>query len=121
MRRVKSLRPYTSLPSTDKIISEADKFAFAAGESGVISDIVTPPLKVCSALIEIGVLLATTLTPIQPLSTLPLLINSEITNLLQFTGIAKPIPILSPNDENNAVLIPITSPSILNRGPPEEP
>ena len=36
-------------------------------------------------------------------------------------GIEKPIPTLPPVGEYIAVLIPTTSPSILNNGPPELP
>ena len=38
-----------------------------------------------------------------------------------FAGIANPKPILPPVCETIAVLIPITSPSKLNKGPPELP
>ena len=38
-----------------------------------------------------------------------------------FAGIANPKPILPPVCETIAVLIPITSPSKLNNGPPELP
>ena len=41
--------------------------------------------------------------------------------LARLAGIEKPIPTLPPVGENIAVLIPKTSPSKLNKGPPEFP
>ena len=38
-----------------------------------------------------------------------------------FDGIAKPMPMLPPEGEKIAVLMPITSPSMSNIGPPELP
>ena len=60
------------------------------------------------------------LTPNHPLFVSPYLINWSITFFALFDGIEKPIPIES-DCPNIAVLIPITSPSILNKGPPEFP
>ena len=39
----------------------------------------------------------------------------------KFEGMAKPMPIEPPDGEKMAELIPITSPSRLNMGPPELP
>ena len=36
-------------------------------------------------------------------------------------GVAKPMPIEPPDGDRIAVLMPITSPSMLNSGPPELP
>ena len=60
------------------------------------------------------------LTPNQPLLVSPYLINWSITFFALFDGIEKPIPI-EPDWPNIAVLIPITFPSISNKGPPELP
>ena len=60
------------------------------------------------------------LTPNQPLLVSPNSINWSITCFALFDGIAKPIPI-DPCWPSIAVFIPITSPFILNKGPPEFP
>ena len=60
------------------------------------------------------------LTPSHPLLVSPNSINWLITFCALLEGIAKPIPI-EPDWPNIAVLIPTTSPSILNNGPPELP
>ena len=61
------------------------------------------------------------LTPSQPLLVSPYLINWSITFFALFDGIEKPIPIDPPYWLKIAVLIPITFPSISNKGPPEFP
>ena len=60
-------------------------------------------------------------TPSQPRLVLPNSSNCLIIFIALFTGIAKPRPILPPDWEIIAVLIPITSPEELNNGPPELP
>ena len=60
-------------------------------------------------------------TPSQPRRVLPYLINCPMTPLAIFEGVEKPIPMLPPDGDNIIVLMPITSPSILNKGPPECP
>ena len=60
-------------------------------------------------------------TPNQPLLVFPKSFNCCTIFLALFAGIANPKPILPPVCETIAVLIPITSPSKLNNGPPELP
>ena len=60
------------------------------------------------------------LTPSHPLLVSPNFINWSITFFALLDGIEKPIPIEPPLPKI-AVLIPITSPFISNKGPPEFP
>ena len=60
------------------------------------------------------------LTPSQPLLVSPNSNNWSITIFALFDGIEKPIPI-DPLLPRIAVLIPITSPFMSNKGPPEFP
>ena len=60
------------------------------------------------------------LTPSQPLFVSPNSINWSITIFALFAGIEKPIPI-DPFLPSIAVLIPMTSPFMSNKGPPELP
>src|SRR5882672_517177 len=59
--------------------------------------------------------------PIQPRSTLPLILNCSMMGRAKDDGMAKPMPIEPPEGEKIAVLMPITSPERLNIGPPELP
>ena len=58
--------------------------------------------------------------PSQPLRTLPLVISCPDTQFAMLEGREKPTP-LAPLAVNIAALTPMTSPSVLNIGPPEFP
>ena len=60
-------------------------------------------------------------TPNQPRRTSPYSFNCFTTGSTVFEAIENPIPIEPPEGEIIAVFTPITSPSILNSGPPELP
>ncbi len=60
-------------------------------------------------------------TPSQPRLVVPYSRSCSITRSAWFDGMAKPMPIDPPVGEMMAVLMPITSPSRLNSGPPELP
>ena len=60
-------------------------------------------------------------TPSQPRRVSPNSINWLITFVASSVGTEKPMPIEPPLGEMIAVLMPMTSPSMLNSGPPELP
>ncbi len=60
-------------------------------------------------------------TPSQPRRVSPNLSNCSITGPAVPAGVAKPMPTEPPEGERMAVLMPMTSPSRLNSGPPELP
>ena len=60
-------------------------------------------------------------SPNHPRCVFPNFLNCSIIGLARFAGIEKPIPTLPPDGEKIAELIPTTSPSRLNKGPPEFP
>jgi hypothetical protein len=59
--------------------------------------------------------------PIHPYSTLPLLMKSAIAFLMLLIGMAKPRPMLPPVEEAIQVFMPMTSPWMFTRAPPELP
>ena len=61
------------------------------------------------------------LTPSQPRRVSPNCSSCSTTLLTTFEAIEKPIPIEPPLGDRIAVFTPITSPSMLNSGPPELP
>ena len=60
-------------------------------------------------------------TPSQPRRVSPYCRNCSTTPAASCEGMAKPMPIEPPEGEMMAVLMPITSPFMLNSGPPELP
>ena len=60
-------------------------------------------------------------TPSQPRRTSPYWRNCCTTGTTVSAGTAKPMPIEPPVGDMMAVFTPITSPSMLNSGPPELP
>ena len=60
-------------------------------------------------------------TPSQPRRVSPNLVSCSTTPEASCEGIEKPMPIEPPDGEMIAVLMPTTSPSMLNSGPPELP
>ena len=60
-------------------------------------------------------------TPSQPRRTSPKSRSWSSTGLAVSEGTAKPMPTEPPVGDRIAVLMPITSPSMLNSGPPELP
>ena len=109
-------------PSNFKIISPALRPAFAAGLFSPTLATRAPSVVFNSSTSAISFVICCILTPSHPLFVSPYLINWVITFDAALAGIAKPIPI-EPDWPGAiiAVLIPITSPSKLNKGPPELP
>ena len=60
-------------------------------------------------------------TPIQPRTTLPVFLRLSTISSAMLLGIANPIPSEPPVLEKMAVLMPINSPFMLTRAPPEFP
>ena len=110
----------TSLPSNSNIISPA---LIPALSDGLLSATLATkaPLGLSNfSTSAISFETSCILTPSHPLFVSPNSISWSITAEAEFDGMAKPIPI-DPARPKIAVLIPITSPSKLNKGPPEFP
>ena len=60
-------------------------------------------------------------TPSQPRRVSPNFCNCSMIGTTVLAGVAKPMPMEPPDGDRMAVLMPITSPSMLNSGPPELP
>ena len=60
-------------------------------------------------------------TPSQPRRVVPNSRNCPSTFLAMLEGIENPMPMLPPDGDRIAVLMPMTAPSISNSGPPELP
>ena len=60
-------------------------------------------------------------TPSQPRRVSPNFCSCSMTGCTVLAGVAKPMPTEPPDGDRIAVLMPITSPSMLNSGPPELP
>ena len=60
-------------------------------------------------------------TPSQPRRVSPNFCNCSITGTTVEAGVAKPMPTEPPEGDRIAVFTPMTSPSMLNSGPPELP
>ncbi|OYX65396.1 MAG: phosphoserine phosphatase SerB [Rhizobiales bacterium 32-66-11] len=120
-RRGRSRISFTSLPSKRTTTSPALRPAFAAGPPSL-----TPPTRAPRGLPRprLSAISSLTLwmrTPIQPRRTSLNCSSWAITGVAVEDGTAKPMPIDPPEGEMIAVLMPMTSPSMLNSGPPELP
>ena len=62
-----------------------------------------------------------TVTPIQPRTTLPVFSMLLTMFMARLTGMANPMPTFVPDPERMAVFIPMSSPSVFTRAPPELP
>ena len=91
---------------------------FSAGPFG-IKYLIIAPSSVWERKLLFCLILLESVTPIMGCLALPLVIKSLAIFLALFIGIAKPNP--APGPERTRVLIPITSPTEFNNGPPELP
>ena len=103
------------------ITSPACKPARAAGPFSVMPETIMPyaSIRLRAARQIFGVGLCR--IPIQPRLTSPLCSSCLTIHAARLAGIAKPIYMLLPEVESSAELMPITSPLVLNIGPPELP
>ena len=108
------------LPSNSRIISPSFIPALSDGLPGATLATNAPRAFFNFSTSAISFVTVCILTPNQPLFVSPNSKSWSITNLALFDGIANPIP-MDPDWPNIAVLIPTTSPFMLNKGPPEFP
>ncbi len=93
----------------------------AAGPSGVTAETSAPLFSFTPSDSAISSVTDWILTPSQPRRVSPNCRSCSTTDEAVSDGTAKPIPIEPPDGEMMAVFTPITSPSMLNSGPPELP
>ena len=109
--------------STAWITSPGFSPALAAGESVETEAISAPdasPLPRLRAAAMVG-FTGCVSTPRKPRVTWPVFSRSATTLLTMLDGMAKPMPMLPPEGDRMAVLMPTTRPSWVNSGPPELP
>ncbi len=111
----------TVLPSNFMMTSPDSNPALAAGLSGVTPETSAPVFSGTPRLSAMSSLIDWILTPSQPRRASPNCFNWSMIATTVSDGTAKPMPIEPPVGEMMAVLMPTTSPSMLNSGPPELP
>ncbi len=119
--RGRSRTSFTSRPSNLTITSPGRTPPLAAGPLSLTPAISAPRARPNPRLSAIWSSIAWMRTPIQPRRVSP---NSRSWVTIAATlraGMAKPMPIEPPDGEMIAVFTPTTSPSMLNKGPPELP
>ena len=111
----------TSLPSNFKMMSPSWMPALAAGPSGVTLATSAPVFSWTPKASAISSVIDWIFTPSQPRRVSPNWRSWSTTATAVSEGTAKPMPIEPPVGEMMAVFTPMTSPSMLNSGPPELP
>jgi hypothetical protein len=111
----------TSRPSNSTMMSPASSPAFSAGPPSVTPATSAPMARSMPRLSAISSVTSWMRTPSQPRRVSPNSVSCWMTGMATSVGTAKPMPIDMPVSEMIAVLMPMTSPFMLNSGPPELP